>query len=79
MSSTIKTWKFNFFRPEEIYAFIKSLMDIYDEPLIIDIDPIDGELRFFTALQTIIDNRDIPIETRQQADAMYQCEQIRCS
>ena len=64
--------------PENIYAFIKSLTDISDEPLKIDIDPSDGELGFSTALETIIDDASLPIETRQQATAMYNSEHIRC-
>jgi|LakMenEpi03Aug12_release.lakeMendotaPanAssembly.Ray.scaffolds.fasta_scaffold3802979_1 hypothetical protein len=63
--------------PYKIYVFIKSLTDTVDEPLKIDIDPSDGELRFFTALQTIIDDTDIPLDIRQQAEAMYDSEFLR--
>jgi hypothetical protein len=62
---------------QKIYAFIKSLTDAFDPPLTVNIDPFDGEMRFYTALQTIIDNTDIPMATRIQADRMYQSEHIR--
>jgi hypothetical protein len=62
---------------QEIYALIKSLTDAFDPPLRVDINPFDGEMRFYTALQTIIDDTDIPMSIRREADNMYQSEFLR--
>lgn len=64
---------------QEIYVFIKSFTDTdtFDPPLTVDIDPIDGEMRFYTALKTIIDDPDIPMPIRREADKMYQSEFLR--
>ena len=59
---------------QKIYAFIKSITDAFDPPLTVDIDPFDGEMRFYTDLQTIIDDPDIPMSIRREADNMYQSE-----
>ena len=67
----------NNIRPEEIYAFVKSHTDTFDPPLKVEIDKFDGEMIFFTALQSIIDDEDIPIDTRKLADEMYQSEHVR--
>jgi hypothetical protein len=75
--SKIIVFKILCISPYQIYVFIKSLTDTVDEPLKIDIDPSDGELRFFTALQTIIDDTDIPLDIRLQAEAMYDSEFLR--
>ena len=63
--------------PQEIYSFIKSFTDACDTPLRVDFDLFDGSMGFGTALQTIIDDTYLPIETRQQATAMYNSEHIR--
>ena len=62
---------------QEIYAFIKSLTDAFDPPLRVDFDLFDGSMGFGTALQTIIDDTDIPMSIRREADNMYQSEFLR--
>jgi hypothetical protein len=62
---------------QEIYALIKSFTVAFDPPLTVDIDLFDGSIGFGTALQTIVEDTDIPMSIRREADNMYQSEFLR--